>query len=106
MTDLGLTKTNIYYEECGLRVYLRYVRRLRLSIAKTSFVSAFDLHCFWPRCSLFSVKPKKSSRLLIMTHRPLLAYSNVLISKMTTTIMPASDMTMMGTRFLEMKFLG
>ena len=25
MTDLGLTKTNIYYEECGLRVYLRYV---------------------------------------------------------------------------------
>ena len=132
MTDLGLTKTNIYYEECGLRVYLRYVtefesrktvqtesrtkpiglsllsseHRLRLSIAETSFVSAFDLHCFWPRCSLFSVKPKKRSRLLIMTYRPLLAYSNVLISKMTTTIMPASDMTMMGTRFLEMKFLG
>lgn len=101
MTDLGLTKTNIYYEECGLRVYLRYVtefesrktvqtesrtkpiglsllsseHRLRLSIAETSFVSAFDLHCFWPRCSLFSVKPKKRSRLLIMTYRPLLAYS-------------------------------
>ena len=62
--------------------------------ASKNLHSAFALHCFWPRCSLFSVKPKQrckdcanpvqsqaclssaevqpvfgEARLLIMTHR-------------------------------------
>ena len=39
MTNLGLTKTNIYYEECGLRVYLRYVTELESRKTRTQATS-------------------------------------------------------------------